>query len=121
MKARFSEEYYKTIWNRMLETDKNNSDYLNLEEELDMYVLSMKDQLPTEAYNQVRRFYAAKVVESAEKVCYKMMDVVKRYRAGKCSFGYTTEQQEIHAWYEYQLRFEFNCYQLKVFKSKYIG
>lgn len=118
MKTYASETYYQMIWDDML-NKRQDMYYLNLEEELDRYTATVKNKISDEAYKTVRKAYAEKVIEKAEMLCREMMKTVKQYKKNECSFGYTTEGQELSAWFKFQKRFEFNCYQLAVFKKAY--
>jgi hypothetical protein len=118
MKPTFTMEYWEGKRDEML-AKKYDKYYMDLEHDLDYIVGAVKDIVPEDVYMKMRKAYAPQVSTKGEELCRKMMRIVKDYKAGRCCFGYTTQRQEIEAWYEFQQRFEFNCYQLSAFRKKY--
>ena len=118
MKATFTMEYWEGKREEML-ARKHEKYYMDLEKDLDYIVGTAKDLVPEEVYFTMCKAYAPQVAAKGEALCREMMRIVKDYKAGKCSFGYVTQGQEIRAWYEFQQRFEFNCYLLADFKKRY--
>ena len=119
MTALYSREYYQRNWDRFIQRVPGE-DYINLGAELDRAMSIYKDAgLSKQALEVVERIESKKIIERAEKLVRKEMKTLKSIEAGKSSFGYTTQQQEIHARAEFHQRFEFNCYQLAVFRERY--
>lgn len=127
MKAVFSEQYYEQIWEKMI-VKVPGEDYINLEAELEAELNRHKATitaagLSEDVWEKVLPMYRAetvrKLVEKCTVLCKKEMARLKEIEAGKASFGMVTQAQEISARAELRKRFEFNCYQLSVFKKKH--
>lgn len=118
MKARFSEEYYRTNWDRFIK-ETNDGDYINLEHKL-QYRMSIYKDLPTDALEKIEKIEAQKIVDDFTGELKKRMKMINDLESGKSSLGYTTKIQEVHEMGRIRQRFEFNCIQLADFKKKYI-
>ena len=119
MKPVFSEEYYRTHWDKFLKRVPGN-DYINLEGELAKVMKSYKEAgMPMEAMQVVEKIEAEKLSVRCKELVMKEMEVVKRINAGKASFGMTTQRQEIEQRGNYIRRFEFNCLQLADFRKNH--
>ena len=119
MKALYTREFYQRNWDRFIKRVPGEN-YINLEEELDRAMRTYKDAgIPEQALGIIEKVEAAKIIERADKLVRKQLEVLKRIETGEASLGYTTQLQEIHARAEFHQRFEFNCYQLAVFREKY--
>lgn len=118
MKALYSEEYYRSRWDEMLASARGEHG-INLEKELadkmSAYNEALKDT--PEALEILKNKVAGEIVEKATRLVVAEMEVIKNIEAGKASFGYTTQTQEVQAQAEYRKRFEFNCLQLADFKK----
>ena len=113
MKANSGKEFYEKYFNDFIKKSK-----MNLEKELAFRFKVLEGiEIPEDAIEKIRSSYAKEIAEKAEKELKERMIVVKNVENGKVSFGYTTENQEIHARYEFRRMFEFDCYQLSVFKK----
>ena len=127
MKAMFSEEYYRSHWEEMLTTAKGEYG-INLDRELADKLESYKEafkEMPKDAATQALEVIKAQVVkqiiETTTKLVLEEKAVVENIEAGKASFGYTTETQEVRARSDFRKRFEFNCLQLADFKKLHIA
>ena len=121
MKALYSEKYYMDNWDRFIKRVPGNT-YINMEADFDLHMKGyIEAGLPDEALDIVRKMVAKKVVDSAMEIVLKQLDVIKRVEAGKATFGYTTERQEDSARYNYRVRFDFNCLQIRIFKEKHLS
>lgn len=118
MKARFSEDYYKENWERFIK-ETHDGDYINLEEIL-QYKMSIYSELPQEAFEMVEKIEAKKIADKFTAELKERMKMVSAIESGKSGIGYTTQIQENREKDRIITRFEFNCYQLTVFKKKYI-
>jgi len=126
MKAVHSKEFWASRWDEMINTRCASDLYMNLEEELaremkiiDEGLQAANATIPAEKYEAIKRIKAQPIIEKATAKCKAQLGLAKRIQSGDAHFGYTTQLQEIHARYEYLERFEFNCYQLAVFREKY--
>lgn len=127
MKAMFSEEYYRERWDEMLTTARGKHG-INLDRELTDKLESYKEafkEMPEDAAAQALEVIKAQIVkqiiEATTKLVLEEMAVVENIEAGKASFGYTTEVQEVKAKNDFRTRFEFNCLQLADFKKAHIA
>lgn len=119
MKALFSESYYYTYWEKMLEKIPDQN-YINLEAELSTAMQCYKEaNLPTEALLKIQPIEAQKIADKCKALVMRELKTIKELEAGTASLGYTTQRQEIQARGELRKRFEFNCLQLRDFKVKY--
>ena len=117
MKAWFSEEYYRTNWDRFIERTVGEH-WFDLEGSLKSYLEELqKNGMPGEAIPVVGRIKAQELAAECEKVCREDMATIKRVEAGTSGFGYTTKRQEHEARWRFRTRFEFNCFQLREFKK----
>ena len=117
MKTLHSEEFYKENWDRFIK-EVPGADYINLEKEL-ARELAMFAELPAAALNILKTQKAQEIAKRCLTLVKNEMAVVQGLERGEVSFGYTTQGQEIRARREFVTRFEFNCLQLKVFKTKH--
>lgn len=127
MKAVYSKEFWQSRWDKMMERVPGDS-YMNLEEDLNREMKPIEEALKEtnisvteESYKAILRLKAKGVADKAEKKCKEQMAMIQRINRGESSLGHTTKQQEIHEFAELHKRFEFNCYQLSVFKEKYLA
>lgn len=119
MKALFSREYYAKNWDRFIRPVPGEN-YINLSEELSRAMKIYEGaELNGQALWIIERIEARKIIDRAEALVRRQMAVLQRLEAGESSLGYTTQAQEIHARGELRTRFEFNCYQLSLFREKY--
>ena len=126
MKAVHSKEFWASRWDEMINTRCASDLYMNLEAELAREMKAIDEGLKAadvhitaEQYKALQRIKAQPIIEKATAKCKAQLSLAQRIQSGKAQFGYTTQLQEIHARYEYLERFEFNCYQLSVFREKY--
>ena len=117
MKTLFSEDYYRSNWERFIK-EVHGEHYINLEAELERSLEIFKE-LPAEAIEMLKKIEAKKIVDKATTLAKKEMTIVKALESGEATLGYTTQIQEIHARAELRQRFEFNCLQLADFRKKY--
>lgn len=122
MKTTYTANYYKSNY----ETFLNNPDgysrryYMNLEKDLNDLMKPFKESgLAVEAVEGIKKIYAEKVAATAKKELLNTKAMVERLQTGKSTLGFTSMRQEINAKHDIIQRFEFNCYQLSVFKKKY--
>ena len=119
MKPIHSREFYMKNWERFIKRVPGDN-YINMGEELER---SMKPYieagLPSTALEVIERIEAKRIMEKADKLVRSQMATVIAVEAGKASFGYTTQLQEVQARAEYRKRFDFNCLQLALFREKY--
>ena len=121
MKPLFSEEYYVRNWDRFIAWVPGDN-YIDLEKELEREMKTIREcGLSDSDICKVRRVFADKIAEKCKKIVMKEIETLKGIEAGRISFGYTTESQEIAARKEFRTRFDFNCLQLKYFKKKYLN
>lgn len=119
MKARFSEQYWYDMWDKML-VPVPGGDYINLEGKLDREMAPLEGfDITEEQMWKIRCEYAKPIAAEATALVHKELKQLKDIDSGKAGYGYTTKLQEIHADYEFRKRFEFNCIQLRDFKRKY--
>ena len=119
MKAWFSEDYYYTVWDQMLERVPGE-DYRNLEAELERKLAPLQGmQISEQDMLKIKRVYAKPIADSCEALVRKEMKTWRQIEAGEASFGHITESQEYRARADFHKRFEFNCLQLRDFKRKY--
>lgn len=115
MKANFTEEYYRNNFDKLIKESN-----MNLEEKLEFNTKFLKDiDLPEDAVKIAKRTYAEEIAKDAEKELKERMKVAKGIQNGSVSFGYTTAIQENKERSNYIKMFEFDCYQLSVFKKVY--
>ena len=115
-----SDEYLAANWDRLINLCKHDDYHINLEDALDSKMRPINGLLNEEQRFLVRKtVYAPELVEGAEKKLSKMRKMLEDIDSGKASFGYITQSQEWSALSELHDRYEFNCYQLRVFKEKY--
>lgn len=105
-------------WDRLI-VQPHDEWHVNLECDLDWQMLPVAGVLSDEQKEAVRKAYAPKLAKVAEKKLSDMRAMLDRIDSGKASLGYTTQNQEWLALRELHERYEFNCFQLKVFKEKY--
>lgn len=115
MKAVHSEKYYRDNYENFIKKT-NDNDYMNLESELE----SELNIFDTDVIEKIRPIYAKKIYVKASKILKERMMMIQHLQSGKSSFGYTTQNQEIHEMHRIVQRFEFNCIQLADFKKKYL-
>ena len=114
-----TEEYYKKRWNEFLENYDDAGEhviracYMNLEAELDRYVNTMIGKVPAEVIENVRRSFAPEVAQRAHARLKDNQKVVNRFLNGETANSWGLEFNK------YRERFEFNCLQLREFKTKY--
>jgi len=118
MTTLFSENYYKTNWDRFIKP-VTHSWYVNLEGELSHEMSIFKD-LPKEAIDKLESIYAKKIIDKYTQEFKKQMAFVKDLKANKISLGNIYECNEREQRHDLITRFEFNCYQLKVFTENHI-
>lgn len=119
MKARFSEDYYRSNWDRFIK-ETNDSDYINLENKL-QYRMSIYKDLPVDALEKIEKIEAQRIVDEFSAELKARMTMIKDLESGKSSLGFTTQMQENREKCRIISRFEFNCYQLSVFKKAHIA
>jgi len=125
MKATFTREHWAAKWDEMMKWVPGDQ-YMNLEAELaremkyiDEGLKAADAHITEEQYKALQRIKAQLIIEKATAKCKEQMAIVKKVKAGKASLGGVTELQVIHFRHQYFERFEFNCYQLAVFREKY--
>ena len=126
MKAVHTREYWASRWDEMINTRCASDLYMNLEAELaremkyiDEGLKAADANITAEQYKAIQRIKAQPIIEKATARCKEHMAMIKRINRGEAGLGYTTKLQNIQAKYELEDRFEFNCYQLAVFREKY--
>lgn len=119
MKPLFSETYYRKNWDRFMRPVPGEH-YINLEADLEREMRCYVEAgLDDASLDVIRKHEAGKIIKRASRLVRDEMRVVERVEAGEASFGYTTLTQELQARADFRKRFEFNCYQLSVFRKKY--
>lgn len=120
MKPMFSEEYYRKCWDKFLVWVPGGH-FVDMEKDL---VSSMKVYvslgLSEDALSKIREIEAKKIADRVTLLVRDEMRVLRDVEAGRASFGYTTQLQEIQVRAEFHKRFEFNCLQLRDFTNKYL-
>lgn len=119
MKALHTKEYFEKHKTDLFERYKR---YCDFEHQLaillpDFSNLPEEDRLKAEAI--VTKVNAKKVVADVTGKLLKDMQMIKDIKEGRASLGYTTTTQEVNALHELNERFEFTCFMLAEFKSKY--
>lgn len=80
-------------------------------------------ELPKEAKDKaievVTKMYAKEIAESAKKDLIKKMHMIQNVKNGSASLGYTSVYQECREMHDLVEGFEFSCYMLGKFKTKY--
>ena len=117
MKNHYSEEYYRTNWERFLKKVPGKH-YVNMEQDLNQYMKAFSN-LPDDAIEVIRNVKAKDLAETMLKLVIEEMKTIKDIESGISSFGFTTRSQEISYTHDFIQRFEFNCIQLSDFKKKY--
>ena len=115
MIARYSEEYYKRNWDKLIQETKD-ADYINLEDELE-YRMQIYKELPQEAYKAVEKIEAKKIIDKTNATLKERMKVISSLETGKSDLGYASQMRKVTEMGRIIERFEFNCYQLLVFKK----
>lgn len=119
MKAIFTREYYEKNWDRFIQKVPGDS-YINMEAELDREMKVYREtDLDEQALSVIEKMLARKIYDKAMHLVRAMMRTIEDVEAGRSSFGYTTQLQEIQARADYRKRFEFNCVQLAHFRERY--
>lgn len=120
MKPFHTENFYKKFWDEFI-NDRYDRNYMNLEEDLEKVMEVYEKTLAD--YPQVietfRTKHASDIAEKAKSELLETMAMIKRLDAGETSLGYTSVFQECQEMKKLKDRFEFNCYQLSVFRKKY--
>lgn len=119
MKARNSERFYRENWDRF-NNPKNEiwgaNQYMDFEGDLQNHLNSYRQHgAPEEAMPHIEVMTVKKIVERSKKKLVEQMKVIKAVDAGKTSYGYTNQSQEIRHRREARIRFEFNCLKLSDF------
>jgi len=115
MKAIHTENFYQEQFDRFSKMSR-----LTLEKDLEYQMNAIKDSnLPENAIKIVEKVTAKKIADNCKQELMKRMEQIKNVESGKASLGYTTATQEYSAKKYLRLVFEFDCYQLKLFKNKY--
>ena len=121
MKARTSEEIFIKYWDKYIE-ESPRGDYMNFEAELAYNMEAYKNlPIPAEELNKISRYEAQKIVDKRTAELKNTMKLIQDIEAGKASLGYTTYNQDHLAMRELVDRFEFNCFQLSVFKKEHLA
>lgn len=119
MKPLFSEEYYRQYWERFMEPTIGEH-YMNLDAELEKEMCVYSDiGLPNEAIMKIKKMKAEEIAKRCYDVIIEDKPIVQKIIDKTVSFGYTTQRQESNAQYRFRTRFDFNCLQLRDFKTKY--
>lgn len=123
MKPLFSEEYYRTYWDRFLVPVPGN-DYINLEGDLQKIMdayrrAGISAGISEEAFRIIEHHEAKKLKAKCEQLVWVEKGILESILAGKSCFGMTTQRQEIEKQAEFRKRFEFNCLQLSDFKKNH--
>lgn len=120
MTTLFSENYYKTNWDRFIKPVAH-SWYINLEKELtDTMGIFKSTEIPQNELAKLEKYYAKKIADKNTQEIKKQMAFVKDLNTNKISLGNIYACNEREQRYDLITRFEFNCYQLKVFIENYI-
>lgn len=119
MKTEFSENFYKENKDRLFEKYKNMCDY-----EHDLKILlpdfsALPEEAREKALEVATKITAKKVVDTAKKDLIKQKHMIEDIKAGRTALGYISKRQEVDAWYNLRIGFEFSCYMLAQFKKKY--
>lgn len=117
MRTIHSAKFYSENRERFL---KKFSKIANFEHELTISLSDFDESLvDLAAYEEIKKSYAKMISDNAEKTLKEMAATIQDIKEGRASLGYTTERQEIQARNELFEGFEFACYMLSIFKSKY--
>jgi len=125
MKAVHTREYWASRWDEMIRKISDNQ-YMNLEAELakkmeciDEGLKAAEASITAEQYEAIKRIQAQPIIEKATAKCREQMAMIKRIDRGESSLGGGNKAQRIRIEADARARFEFNCYQLAVFREKY--
>ena len=119
MKSLYSREFYEKNWDRFIKRVPGDT-YINMGEELDREMKAFREaDLDEQALSVIEKMMAKKIYDKAMHLVRAMMRTIEDVEAGRSSFGYTTQTQEIQARADYRKRFEFNCVQLAHFRERY--
>jgi len=125
MKAVHTREYWASRWDEMIRKVPDHQ-YMNLEAELarkmeciDEGLKAAEASITAEQYEAIKRIQAQPIIEKATARCREQMAMIKRIDRGESSLGGGNEAQRIRIEADARARFEFNCYQLAVFREKY--
>ena len=120
MKPLFSEEYYRKYWEQFL-VRVPGKHFVDMEKDLSFSMKVYESLgLSEDAVSKIREIEAKKIADRVTLLVRDEMRVLMDVEAGRSSFGYTTQMQEIQARAEFHKRFEFNCLQLRDFTNKYL-
>lgn len=115
MKANTGAAYYEKYYEDFLKKSK-----VNLEKQLAYAVDFLAAvELPEEEVEKIKKAYARDIAVKVEKQLRERMITLKNLEAGKASLGYSSTLQAATANANFRKMFEFDCYQLSVFKKRY--
>jgi hypothetical protein len=115
-KTMFTENYYRDMWDRLVEKYTKNDP----EKDLEITMKAYRDlDLPESAKEVILQIEAKKVYDFISDTLKGTLRTLNAILSGKASLGYTTERQEIQARHEIREGFEFDCLRLADFKKKY--
>ncbi len=116
---KYREEFFKKYREELFKKYSKECDY---EHKL-LILLPDLSALPAEqkakAETVVTKLTAEKIANSAKQDLIEKMRMIQDIKSGRASLGYTTEQQEARAMHDLIEGFEFSCFMLSEFKSKY--
>ena len=119
MKTEYTEGYYRSIWNEMM-NGRGARHYMNFEEDLEALMKPYSQHgFPEQAFEVIRKEMAKRVCSAAKEDLLKIRETVLALRSGNASLGNVSMRDEIVGRHELIQRFEFNCLQLADFKKKY--
>ena len=122
MTTMHTREFFEKNFERFINTDKNQSDYFNLEEALDKRMAIIADAgLDADSLDKTKKVFAKQIADDFRTKLNERMGDIRRLESGEASLGHTTRAQEISEMNRLVTRFEFNCYQLSLFKQKYLS
>lgn len=119
MQATHSVEYFEKYQKHLFEKYHRDCDF-----EKDLSLLlpdfsTLPDQVREQAVKITTKMYAQKVADKATEELKKKMAVIKSIRDGKSGLGFISLTQEVREWHDMNEGFEFSCWMLSQFKTKY--
>lgn len=115
-KTMFTENYYRDLWDNLVEKYTKNDPEKDLEIMMKAY---MDLDLPESAKEVILQIEAKRVYDFISDTLKGTLRTLNAILSGKASLGYTTKIQEIQAMHDLREGFEFDCLRLSDFRKKY--
>ena len=119
MKAVHTKEYFERFMTVLSAKYKKECNY-----EYDLSILlpdlsTLEPEARAKVEPIITKAAAQKVADMAKTELLKKMHIINEIKAGRAALGYTTTTQEVTAWHDLVEGFEFSCYMLSKFRTKY--